>query len=74
MMGVHQIPKEALGPYTSLLYFSIMLGYLISPLHLCLVLTNQYFGVKYGQVLKNLALPLVAMLTVAMIQLLLIIS
>jgi integral membrane protein (TIGR00529 family) len=62
-------PQAALGPYASLLLFSIMLGYLISPLHLCLVLTNQYFGVSYGQTLKKLIAPILAMLTIVVVQL-----
>ncbi|HBN96167.1 MAG TPA: hypothetical protein DDZ66_07690 [Firmicutes bacterium] len=39
-----------------------MLGYLTSPIHLCLVLTNQYYGVKYGPVSRKLFLPGLAML------------
>ncbi len=64
------IPQASLAPYASLLYLSIMLGYLLSPIHLCLVLTNQYFGAKYLPVTKKLILPVLAMLAVAMVQLL----
>jgi hypothetical protein len=63
------IPQSALAPYTTLLFTAIITGYIVSPIHLCAVLTNQYFGAKYSQVVKNLALPLLAMLLTALIQL-----
>jgi len=34
----------------ALAYGSGLIGVMVSPLHLCLVLTNQYFRVKFGQV------------------------
>ncbi len=40
-------------------------GILCSPLHLCLVLTNEYFGASLGQVYRYLAFPLLAMTGVA---------
>ena len=64
-------PQAALVPYTSLLLISIMLGYLVSPLHLCLVLTNQYFKVPYNGPLKRLAVPIFAMLGTAVVQVML---
>lgn len=48
-----------------------MLGYLVSPLHLCLVLTTEYFDVPYGQTLRKLAVPLLTMLAAALVRLLL---
>jgi len=65
------LPQAALAPYTSLLLISIMLGYLVSPLHLCLVLTTEYFDVPYGQTLRKLAVPLLTMLAAALVRLLL---
>lgn len=65
------LPPTLVGPYSSLLFTAIMLGYLISPIHLCLVLTNDYFGSKYGEFLRQLSLPALAMLATAFIQLLL---
>jgi integral membrane protein (TIGR00529 family) len=65
------IPAAVMAPYTALLFTAVLLGYLISPIHLCSVLTNQYFGSKYVQVVKKLALPVLAMLATAMVQLLL---
>ena len=63
-------PPAALIPYTALFFVCIMLGYLVSPLHLCLVLTNQYFEVPYEKVLRKLALPMLAMLVAVVLQLL----
>jgi len=67
-------PPESLGAYTSLLFAAITLGYLVSPIHLCLVLTNQYFGVRYGEILRKLALPVVGMLATALLQFILLVS
>jgi len=63
-------PPALLAPYTSLLLVSIMFGYLLSPLHLCLALTNQYFGTSYGQTVGKLAVPLLAIVLTALVQLL----
>ncbi|MFP4200762.1 MAG: DUF401 family protein, partial [Clostridia bacterium] len=38
--------------YVLLIYSSAFLAYLISPLHLCQILTNHYFGVSLGKVFK----------------------
>jgi len=38
-----------------LIYFSIVTGYLLSPLHLCLVLTNAYYKSDLGKVYRILA-------------------
>ena len=43
--------------YISLLYISGFSGVLLSPLHLCLVLTCEYFGAKLIRVYKYLLLP-----------------
>ncbi|MCP5455134.1 MAG: DUF401 family protein [Thermotogae bacterium] len=37
-------------------YFSVI-GVLLSPVHLCLVLTSEYFGVKISSMLKKLTIP-----------------
>ena len=62
-------PKMFIEAYASLLFTAITLGYLVSPIHLCLLLTNQHFGAKYGPVLRKLLLPIVAMLMTAVVQL-----
>lgn len=65
------LPEAALGQYTALMLVAIMLGYQLSPLHLCLVLTNQHFGVSYGQTVKKLAVPLLAIVVAMAVQVLL---
>ena len=43
--------------YITLAIVSGFLGVLLSPLHLCLLLSNQYFGAAFGRVYKHLILP-----------------
>ncbi len=64
-------PPQSLGPYNALLFTAVIMGYTISPLHLCLVLSNEYFGVGLKPVYKKLVIPILIMLLVALIQLLL---
>lgn len=59
---------QSLGPYLSLLFSSIILGYLVSPLHLCLVLSKEYFKVDLWSVYRLLAWPLIAMLLTSLFQ------
>ncbi len=40
---------------------------MLSPVHICLVLTRDYFGASLWGVYKRLALPIAAVLTVAFI-------
>jgi len=47
--------------YVSILYVSCVLGYLSSPLHLCLIVTNEYFKSKLGKVYR-LFFPLLLIL------------
>lgn len=62
------VPETFAAPYVALLFTAMTLGYMASPIHLCLVLTNQYFEAKYWPVLRKLLVPGVAMLAVAIIQ------
>ncbi len=62
------IPLNAMGPYMSLLFTAVFIGYLISPIHLCLALTKEYFKVDFKPVYKLIALPLVVMIMVALLQ------
>ncbi len=64
------IPGESLAVYTSLLFITINLGYLISPLHLCLALGNEYFDVKIGPVYRKLSIPILVMIIASMLQVL----
>ncbi len=41
-------------------------GVLLSPLHLCLVLSNSYFGTGLGPVYRHLAIPCLALLTASL--------
>jgi len=40
--------------YLSLMYYFILLGYIISPVHPCLIVTAQYFRISVGEVIKDL--------------------
>ncbi|MBN1654554.1 MAG: DUF401 family protein [Deltaproteobacteria bacterium] len=40
-------------PYVTLILISGMVGVLLSPLHLCLLLSNQFFGVSLGAVYRH---------------------
>ncbi len=68
------VPEALVAPYVALLFAATTLGYVASPIHLCLLLTNQSFGAKYGAVVRKLLLPGVAMLAVAIIQFLILAS
>ncbi|MFW6007370.1 MAG: DUF401 family protein, partial [Halanaerobiales bacterium] len=64
------VPEASAAVYTALLFVTINLGYLISPLHLCLALGNEYFEVKMGPVYKKLVIPVIVMIIVSLIQIL----
>lgn len=84
VMGVHMaatgilvpliapfLAPESMGPYVSFLVSTIILGYLVSPLHLCLVLSKEYFQVSLWSVYRLFALPFFAMLLTGLLQILL---
>jgi hypothetical protein len=51
------IPPEMNGyllPHAFLFYASGLAGVMLSPVHLCLILTNQYFGSSLKEVYKYL--------------------
>ena len=48
--------------YVMLALVSGFVGVLLSPLHLCLVLSNQYFGADLGRVYRALVLPCICLL------------
>ncbi len=62
------IPAVGAGPYISLLFTASFLGYLLSPIHLCLVLTKEYFVTDFSFVYKALSLPSLTMIVVGLIQ------
>jgi len=45
--------------YILLAYLSGYVGIMLSPTHLCLILTNEYFGSDLGKVYKQLVVPIV---------------
>lgn len=47
--------QDVFLPGLSLIYVSSTLGYLISPLHLCLILTREYYKARFGGVYKYVA-------------------
>ena len=49
-------------PYMMLALASGFVGVLLSPLHLCLLLSNEYFGTSLGPVYKHLWLPCIVLL------------
>ncbi len=53
--------------YISLLYISGFSGVLLSPLHLCLVLTCEYFGAKLIEVYKYLIFPVAVIMATAIV-------
>ena len=42
-------------------------GYMLSPLHLCLTLSSEFFGARLGDVYRLMAPPLLAVLAVALV-------
>lgn len=65
------IPIAGLVPYLSLLFVSSFIGYLMSPIHLCLVLTKEFFQASYWQVYKYLLIPVVLMIITGLVQVIL---
>jgi integral membrane protein (TIGR00529 family) len=50
-----------LPAYVMLILVSGFMGVMLSPMHLCFLLTNQYFGVTLGSVYRHLWLPCVSL-------------
>lgn len=48
----------------SIMYFAVFLGYVISPVHPCLIVTMEYFKVSYKSMVRRLAFPLIAALVI----------
>ena len=53
------IQGEANLYYAMLAFTGSFMGVMISPMHLCLVVTNDYFKADMGKIYKMLALPLI---------------
>ena len=56
---------QFLPPYTMLMIASGFAGVMLSPLHLCLLLSNEYFAVSIGSVYRYLWLPCFALIGAA---------
>jgi len=50
-----------------LAYIAGGLGYMVSPLHLCLILSAEFFGAKLGDVYRYMVPPLIGVLGVALL-------
>ncbi len=48
--------------YLSMMFVYSLVGYILSPLHLCLVLTNEYYGASYATVFNKLVVPCLILL------------
>lgn len=66
MLVASTLPEQTRLLYAMLIYCSGYLGYFTSPLHLCMVLTNEYFGSKLSDTYRDLA-PSFASIFVMMI-------
>ncbi|SJZ32376.1 DUF401 family protein [Selenihalanaerobacter shriftii] len=62
------MPPEAIGAYITLLFTTAFVGYLISPIHLCLALTKEYFESRFKSVYLLTAIPGAVMIIIALIQ------
>lgn len=64
------IPGDNPGPYISLLFTSSLCGYLLSPIYLLSVVTEDYFKGNFISVYQQLGIPVIVMITIAFLQLL----
>lgn len=55
MLVASTLPEQTRLLYAMLIYCGGYLGYFTSPLHLCMVLTNEYFGSKLSDTYRDLA-------------------
>ena len=61
---VHSMGEGSFMPaYVMLALVSGIVGVFLSPLHLCLLLSNQYFGAAFVRVYKHLILPCIFLFT-----------
>jgi len=50
-------PQENFVYYVALIYVTSVAGYLVSPLHLCLILTREYFNCEMGRLYRYFLIP-----------------
>ncbi len=64
------LPAGALGEvYLAIMFVSSLMGYQVSPFHLCLVLSTEYFKAPLTQVIKEILVPSLMVIAIAMIPL-----
>ena len=51
----------------SIMYFSVFIGYVISPIHPCLVVTQEYFKVTYKELLRRMLIPAAVALAISFV-------
>lgn len=68
LIPIYIVKFGIMAPITfAILYYSTMMGYIISPVHPCLVFTAQYFKVDVKIVMKDLALVTITSLIVGLL-------
>ncbi len=60
-------PEENYMIYVAFIYVSSIVGYLVSPLHLCLILTKEHFRCEIGNLYRYFLVPSGAILGLAFI-------
>ncbi len=65
------VPAARYDRYVVFIYICALSGYMISPLHLCHVLSSQYFGVEQPRVVRQMLPALVTLITASALILLL---
>jgi len=53
--------------YVMLAIVNGLIGMFLSPLHVCFLLSNQYFGTTFGRVYKHLILPCISLFVTSVI-------
>jgi len=61
------LPEELKGAYLGVVFVSGLVGYLNSPLHLCFILSNEYFGLSWKDVVPKLHIMSMVMLVGSLI-------
>ena len=62
------LPAHNPGSFIALLFTCSFCGYLVSPVHLCLILTKEYYETRFLPIYRLLAIPVLSMITAAFIQ------
>ncbi len=60
-------PEENYMIYVAFIYLTSVVGYLISPIHLCLILTREHFNCEIGGLYRYFLIPTGAIMGVALL-------